>query len=193
MISTRGGEIVGIGTHNGATRVFRLHLNDRGLLMRYAPELHYDSGEGYFADSAAEATDNYSSHGTNRLADDDEADIAVSDPSDAAPDLSLAYLADVYPGGRAAVPTDHIIEDSDYPAAAARMHGSNQYANQTYGRVVPISGGTVLQYWYYYYYNLGQGGFGFGDHEGDWEMTQVTLDADGAITQVTNAQHGGGE
>ena len=34
---------------------------------------------------------------------------------------------------------------------------------------------------------------GFGVHEGDWEFAQVALDADGAPTAATYAQHGDGE
>jgi hypothetical protein len=166
------------------------------LLAQFAPELRYDSAEGYFVDSAAEATDNYSSHGTNRLKDTNTGNIiANSDPAadPNKPRLSLDFLGSTYSNGVSAQTTDRIVEDSDYPAAEARLHGQVAYADKMYGRVVPGSSPPILQYWFYYYYNVGQGGLGAGDHEGDWEMIQVMLDSSGNVAQVVAAQHNGGE
>ena len=62
---------------------------------------------------------------------------------------------------------------------ARRMEGDPRYAGRLYGRVVRDDGGRDwLQYWFWLYYNP-KNLFGFGKHEGDWEMIQIGLDADG--------------
>ena len=74
------------------------------LLRRYAPELRYETQETYFADSAAEMTDNYVGHrGTNYLVDGSGTRIAAANPANALADLSLGFLGNpVYADGRAA-------------------------------------------------------------------------------------------
>lgn len=48
-----------------------------------------------------------------------------------------------------------------------------------YGRVVREAGWTVLQYWYFYSFNDWRSSYhGANDHESDWEMVIVVLDAD---------------
>jgi Vacuolar protein sorting-associated protein 62 len=49
-----------------------------------------------------------------------------------------------------------------------------------------------LQYWFWLYYNP-KNLFGFGKHEGDWEMIQLGLDADGQAGVLAYAQHDSGE
>lgn len=57
----------------------------------------------------------------------------------------------------------------------------------TYARAVPVPGGTVLQYWYLYIYN----DF-FNQHEADWEMATILLDADQRPLEVAYSNHHGG-
>jgi hypothetical protein len=175
------------------------------LLVRYRPELRYDVQEPYRADSAAEITDNYvPGQGSNKLFDADHFDasqqpvvLASADPSEPSDDLSLSYLGPSYPNGQPAFgPADplggHYIDERNDPQTdAQRLHLQDRYANRGYGRVVTGSDGTTwLQYWFFYYYN--DGFAGFGDHEADWEMIQVGLDAAGTPQVATYARHGNG-
>src|SRR3954468_3463148 len=72
------------------------------LLRQYAPELRFETQESYFADSAAEMTDNYVAGArTNSLVDGSGTRIAAANPADALPDLSLGFLGNpVYANGR---------------------------------------------------------------------------------------------
>ncbi|MEI6796100.1 MAG: Vps62-related protein [Methanomassiliicoccales archaeon] len=54
-----------------------------------------------------------------------------------------------------------------------------------YAHVIEETGRTCIQYWTYYVFNDGK----FNDHVGDWEMTQVILDASGKPTAVGFSQH----
>jgi hypothetical protein len=68
------------------------------------------------------------------------------------------------------------------------MQARRSYADRVYGRVVRDAGRIWLQYWLWYCYDQKQI-LGLGSHEGDWEMVQVGLDADGRPEIVTCAHH----
>lgn len=162
------------------------------ILDLYAPQLRYDSGEIYRADSAAEMTDNCNvvTEGINRLIDDSSEVIAERcDESFEISDLDLSFL-----GEYEAEATDYIEEANSYEDDWAEMHESSTYADKIYGRVVPGDyGHQVVQYWFFYYY---QSNFVYGlggAHEGDWEGIQITLDSAGTPTDATYFQHGHGE
>jgi probable HAF family extracellular repeat protein len=185
------GEILTTGRLNGGPS--HAILLEPTLLDRYAPELRYDAQETYRADSAAEMTDNYTSTYTNQLLDGNNALIAASNPADASDDLSLAYLGLFYPSGRLSASTDHIDAYNNYAVDFQRMHLLAQYANNTYGRVVPYpNGDTVLEYWFFYYDNP-KTFFFVGAHEGDWEMITIHLNQAGTPVEAAYAQHHGGE
>ena len=57
-----------------------------------------------------------------------------------------------------------------------------------YCRVQYSGANTILQYWTFYYFNDGN----LNRHEGDWEMTQVTLDASLEPISTTFSQHESG-
>ncbi|MDA0160639.1 hypothetical protein OM076_10215 [Solirubrobacter ginsenosidimutans] len=164
------------------------------LLRQYAPELRYETQESYFADSAAEMTDNYvSGSQTNYLVDGSGTRIAAANPANALADLSLGFLGNpLYADGRAATDSDYLdAANTTYQQDAQRMRAAG-YGDRIYGRVVSSAGRTWLQYWIFYYYNP-QNVIGFGVHEGDWEFAQVALDSDGAPTVATYAQHDSSE
>jgi hypothetical protein len=138
------------------------------LLRRYAPELRYETQESYFADSAAEMTDNYlSGTRTNYLVAGNGARIAAADPANALADLSLGFLGNpLYPDGRAATDSDYLdAANTSYQQDAQRLRAAG-YGDRVYGRVANAAGRTWLQYWLFYYYNP-QNVLGFGVHEGD--------------------------
>jgi hypothetical protein len=68
-----------------------------------------------------------------------------------------------------------------------------------YGRVARFPTATVLQYWFFYYDNVytyllpPAGGFIWQAHEGDWEVVNVVLGADGAPVEAAYSRHCSGE
>jgi hypothetical protein len=141
------------------------------LLARHQPVLKYDSQESYFADSAAEWTDNPG----NRLTDK-AGNVIVA----AGHGLSLAFLGATYDNGRAATGDDRIGDPgTNYADQARRLHVLPGYANRIYGHAVLDAADDLwLQYWFFYFYNdfnLIGNLIKAGLHEGDWEMIQVRL------------------
>jgi Vacuolar protein sorting-associated protein 62 len=158
------------------------------LLQRHRPFLKYDSHETYFADSAAEWTDNPG----NRLTTGGGQTLATAGQG-----LSLSYLGTAYPGGRAATNSDYIGDPSDnYVAQARALHAEPGYANRMYGHAVTDRTGVLwLQYWFFYFYNdynLIGPFIKAGLHEGDWEMIQIRL-AGEVPDYAVYAQHKAGE
>ena len=162
------------------------------LLQRYVPVLRYDSQEPYFADAASEWTDNAG----NQLRRADGTVIAAATPTGGQELLSLSFLDPAgYPNGEAVTRDDRIADPShDYVAQAQALHAQPQYANVVYGHWATGSDGRLwLAYWFFYFYNdynligpLIKAGL----HEGDWEMIQLRLDADGQQPDLAvYAQH----
>jgi hypothetical protein len=144
------------------------------LLERYKPFLKYDSHEPYFADSAAEWTDNPG----NVLMRADGTVLARAENG-----LDLGFLGTTYSPNAAAANTDVISSSKhDYPKQARELHKLPDYANRVYGHVVDdANGDRWLQYWFFYFYNdynLIGPFIHAGLHEGDWEMIQIRLRAD---------------
>ena len=153
------------------------------LLEQYSPELHYDAQENYFADSAAEMTDNIHDNGdgtvaANALKDKDGNVIARAGGT---PALNLGFLrSGSYPNGTTVSDTDYIDAVGDLLGDSRRMHADPAYANVVYGRVVKdqtgATGGLIwLQYWFFYYNNNPGNVPLAGNHEGDWEGVQYGL------------------
>jgi hypothetical protein len=161
----------------------------RELLERHQPYLRYDSQEAYFADAAEMFTEG---PGMRLRAAGSTRDIAVAGDG-----LSLAFLGhdDAYPGTTIRPGTGDTlgIPDKRYRQRAAELHLRADIRNVAYGHVATDSdGSTWLQYWYCYLfndYNLIGGILKAGLHEGDWEMVQLRLDADGAPDHAVYAQH----
>ena len=141
------------------------------LLARHQPVVKYDSQESYFADSAAEWTDN---PGNMLKGADGKAIVSAGHG------LTLSFLGPSYDNGRAATNKDLIGDPSqDYRDQARRLHSLPGYANHVYGHAVLDAAGDMwLQYWFFYFYNdynLIGGFIKAGLHEGDWEMIQIRL------------------
>ena len=154
------------------------------LLQLHRPFLKYDSHEAYFADSAAEWTDNPG----NQLRASDGTLLATAGDG-----LSLTFLGAHYADGRQATARDVIGDPSRRYAQQVRaLHVRPGYANRVYGRVArDRRGDDWLQYWFFYFYNDYNliGDFvKAGLHEGDWEMIQIHL-AGGTPDRAVYAQH----
>ncbi len=170
------------------------------LLDAFAPELRYDDDEHYFADSAAEMTDNLSPspHYFNALKFPTGDVIAAADPAEPFADLSLSFLGLTYSSGMPASASDYIDAETDftYSLDAARMHALPQYGDRVYGRLVTYPDGQkILQYWFFYYYNSkdfsGIVPGAPGVHEGDWEGIQLLIDVDGTPLEAAYNSHEG--
>jgi hypothetical protein len=158
------------------------------LLARHLPRLYFDAQEVYFADSAAEWTDN-PGNVLRRGVGQGAARIAVAGGQ---PALSLAFLArDIYGDGHTRVQREDTLSDPsrEYQAQAAALHLDERYANRIYGHAVEGSDKRLwLQYWFFYFYD-DFAVAGFGVHEGDWEMIQLRLGSDEQPDLAVYAQH----
>jgi hypothetical protein len=163
------------------------------LLGRHQPVLRYDSQEAYFSDSAATWTDNPG----NVLVRADGTLLAAAKPSGGVARLGLSFLGHSrYANGLPVLKGDTISDPSrNYVAQAAALHP--KYGNVTYGHARADAGGALwLQYWRWHFYNdfaIAGAWLHGGLHEGDWEMIQLRLGADGAPDRAAYAQHRGAE
>ncbi len=154
------------------------------LLERHRPILRYDRQYDYRAASVLSAVENRG----NILRRFDGEVIARAEGE---PALSLELLTS-YPEGLEAREDDCLSMAPDVLGDARRMEGEESYAGRLYGRAVEEGGRTWLQYWVWLYYNP-KNLFGFGKHEGDWEMIQIGLGADGKPELAAYSQHSSGE
>jgi hypothetical protein len=149
------------------------------LLRRFKPQLRYDSQEAFFADCAAEWTDNPGNELRRRYVDGEEgALIAATDPAPGQRKLTLDFLGHPrYADGTEADDEDLISSPlRDYRRRYAELRLRPGYANVMYGRAKEDSDGRLwLQYWLYYFYNDYNLAGGAGLHEGDWEMVQLRM------------------
>ena len=157
------------------------------LLERFRPFLQYDSQESYFADSAAEWTDNPG----NQLKRADGTVLAAAGQG-----LELSFLGPHYAQNASAAKADVISNPSrKYREQARRLHALPGYANHVYGHAVMDAAGAFwLQYWFWYFYNdynLIGSFLHAGLHEGDWEMIQLRLRADETPDHAIYCQHAG--
>ena len=147
-------------------------------LERHRPALVYDPQEAYRAMSAASITD----YRDNALKRGNGSIVARAGSG-----LSLALLSayDVRDG-------DRLDEAGDPLPASRRFQDDPAYRERVYARVKPHGDRVWLQYWLWCYYNP-KHLLGFGKHEGDWEVVQVGLGADGEPEVATYSQHAEGE
>ena len=165
----------------------------RAALHKYRPVLRFDSGEQFFP-VRAEAITN---HEGNRLVRED-GDL-IKERKDRR-GLSIRYLRPgEYP--TADVHGDKDVRESDRVNALGRKPGDfegddRRFRFAVYGRIYYVKDGSRttgawLQYWFFYYYNDFPG-TDFGDHEGDWEMVQILVNAEAIPKFAIYARHGSG-
>jgi hypothetical protein len=140
------------------------------LLERFKPQPRYDSQEAFFADSAAEMTDN---PGNQLRRKDGEVLAAVGNG------LRLELLgAPKYGNGADAAASDVLgVQGKNYRDQYTALRGARpDLRNRIYGHAQQDPDGKLwLQYWFWYFYNDYQLAAGFGLHEGDWEMVELRL------------------
>ncbi len=148
-------------------------------LRRFQPQLKYDSNEAFFADSAAEWTDNPGNVLRRVTAEGNAGEVlAAATPKPGEKQLSLAFLGDPnYEDGTRVEEGDSITNPRhDYRDQYVALRQEPGYANQMYGHSKTDSDGRLwLQYWLFYFYNDYNLAGGFGLHEGDWETVQLRM------------------
>jgi hypothetical protein len=146
------------------------------LLNKHRPQLLYDSLEAYFADHPAQMVVN--PH--NELRRGDGTVLATAPFSLDALTPQSATKDDVL-----------AIKGKDYAQQYARLRQARPELNDhVVARVAKDRHGrTWLQYWLWYFYNDYRLTANVGLHEGDWEMVQLRLDADGAPDYAVYNQH----
>ncbi|MFN8130736.1 MAG: hypothetical protein U0R70_04225 [Solirubrobacteraceae bacterium] len=112
--------------------------------------------------------------------------------------LTLANLGPQYPvtdpqhSDGAAKPQDYIDADGGSAAVyreADALERTGGLGTTVFGRATHNSAGVLfLQYWIFYYYNRYEA-FINDLHEGDWELVQLELGADGNPSRVEYARH----
>jgi len=181
-------------------------------LYRYIPVMRFDNGfipfiddgEHFFPLRVSAITNNSG----NRLERGIFPNELLVERHDDGTGLNISYLrAGTYPHINQDVrDTDQIrerhisgvpnsINIEIYRGDAAKFQNDPHYRDRIYGHVVLQQDGNVikgawLQYWFFYYYN----DFpvvDIGDHEGDWEMVQIHVNADVQPTVAVYAQHDG--
>ena len=183
--SISGDRIVWGDERNGSRDIYENRLGDNAwaLAERYKPLLHfahdiYDARRRDFEPRTVELMVDVPGI---RLV---TADAEIVDPSleDLASHPQDGNQVDL-PGSPANPFNDFSDEYLGLLAASA-----NEYPVTVYGRVLPGGPGsekTVIQYWLCYYFNDW-----YNNHEGDWELVQVTLDAQLNPESVAYSQHG---
>lgn len=167
---------------------------DAELLERFVPFVQYDSFESYAADSVAIMTDCVpADFPRGNTLNSGHRVVAAVVPADGESKLGIEFLrGGKYPdpGETAVGHKDHLdAVGKHYVADAREMHARPGYANQVYGFANRGSAGELwLQYWLFYYYN-DKGLFGSGLHEGDWELVQLRISANGEPDVAVYAQH----
>jgi hypothetical protein len=168
-------------------------MSHEELLQRFKPQLRYDSNEAFFADSAAEWTDN-PANSLRRAPHEDRPGelLAAARPEAAQAQLDLDFLGESrYGSGAAIEPTDVIgCSRHAYRDQYVAIRSDRSYANRMYGRAKEDRGRLWLQYWFFYFYNDYQLAGGFGLHECDWEMIQLRMSEGGEDPDLAvYAQH----
>jgi len=161
------------GDHDGLDDALEMQLAEQ-----YAPIFYFEKEEQVFPVAVeyhlANANLNRSDEGTPHL--------LVVNPS---PEQLGAYTSigqNYYLDNTVGTIEDRrIIEDyREY----AEQHGYTVYSH-----VFPSGAETVIQYWCFYAFNEGP----LNTHEGDWEMVQIVLDANGTAREAMYSQHLSGQ
>jgi len=148
-------------------------LDAASLVAMYAPNLYFKAGENFFPVDCSYHINNsklYRWDGTSRVLVDSSPNVT-----------SLAGYNE-----------NHWLDNDvgDYQDILADYSSKlPTLGYKYYARVVNESSYTCIQYWFFYAYNDHH----LNQHEGDWEMIEVILDAGGAPVAAAYSQHFGGQ
>ena len=145
------------------------------LAARYAPVLHFASGEAFYPTSV-----DYILSSSTLVSRNPDGSLQTVDANPTAGTLGNYQDANMFLDNRYG---NYSQIAADY---ASKGPGVGYYA---YVHVVNESSSTVIQYWLFYAYNNGQ----LNDHQSDLEVVEIFLDASGNPTQALYSQHLAGE
>jgi len=149
--------------------------SDEELAFRYAPVLHFTSGERFYPTSV----DYIIGSSVLKQRNPDGTSILI-DPAPTPDTLGVYTSGDLFLENK--LRTFEAIA-ADY---ASKVDGAGYYV---YVNIVRTSSSTVIQYWLFYVFNNGP----LNDHQGDIEVIQVFLDSSGSPKVVLASQHGAGQ
>ena len=154
-----------------------ISLADNDLAARFAPVLHFTSGEKFYPTSV----DYIISSSVVKQRNQGSLLPTIIDPAPTPSTLgqytsSSNLFLDNKLGSLDAISADY----------ASKAKSTGYYA---YVHILRSSSSTVIEYWLFYAYNNGP----MNDHQGDIEVIQVFLDSSGDPQQVLLSQHGSGE
>lgn len=161
------------------------------LLERHRPLLRYDSLESLRADPVSSICTFAAPGRSNSLHRADGSLIASAKPEHGEAQLSPEFLGGMlYANG--AVPRRGDYLDAcggSHAADALALRGRQDGGDVVYGRARRDGEGHLwLQYWSFYYY-VDRGFLGLDQHEGDWQVFQIRLDAGGRPDAATFIHH----
>lgn len=157
------------------------------LLQRHRPVLRYDSLESCRADSVETICTHTAPGCCNTLHRADGTLIAAASPAGEEPRLDAGFLrGTVYPNGRPAGAGDYLDEcGGSHAGDAMALRDREGYADLAYGRARHDRAGALwLQYWLFFYY-YDRGLLGLERRQGDWQMVQLRIGADGVPDAAT--------
>lgn len=144
---------------------------DEDIAQQYAPIFYFEKDETCFPVDVSYHIDN------SYLYEVDSYEYNTLPTAESIANKSENHYLDNQKGS---VDDDNIINDYQ-----SKM---NALGYNVYARVIPNGGTTIIQYWMFYAFNKGTQN----QHEGDWEMVQVVLNA-GTPTYVMYSQHHSGQ
>lgn len=160
--------------------------DDLELAQRYAPVLYFHPTEVFFPQPVDVIVDQARLRQARRLWFDVNVLLHLDMPELLDLPSDGSYFLDVWFGDNgSSAYTNYSAYQSYYQALLSPQAGGPPIT--VYARVAHEGERTVIQYWLLYFYNDW-----FNKHEGDWEMVQVVLGADGKPEWVVISQHHGG-
>ncbi len=145
-----------------------------GLVSRFAPVLHFTSGEKFYPTSVDYLIQ--SSVVEERQANGSSVLITASPSNSNLGSYNATTYLDNKLGTLDAIAADY----------SSRASSLGYFA---YAHTVNATGLTVIQYWFFYAYNNGP----LNDHQGDLEVVELFLDSSGNPLRALYSQHGAGE
>jgi hypothetical protein len=145
------------------------------LAAKYAPVLHFASGEKFYPTSV-----DYVLSSSTLVSRNPDGSLTTVNPNPTATNLGTYQDATKFLNNK-------FVNFSQIAADYASKAQGLGYT--VYVHVVNGSSSTVIQYWLFYAYNNGQ----LNDHQTDLEVVQIFLDASGNPTQALYSQHLAGE
>jgi RsiW-degrading membrane proteinase PrsW (M82 family) len=163
-----------------------LPQDDLALAQRYAPVLYFHPAEVFRPQPVDVIVDQARLRQSRRLWFDVNVLLHLNVPELLNLPSDKSYFLDVWFGDSGSSAYTNYSAHQAYYQAVLRPEAGGPPVT-AYAHVVRERGRTTIQYWLLYFYNDW-----FNKHEGDWEMVQVMLGADGEPEWVVLSQHHGG-